>query len=101
MNIVKLRSIYEGAQEDCERFAGEEFDDVLALVQQDAALGAQLRALSSLSEIESSGLSEVLLKFEIWWSNHEDAEPTELSSESASLLRSIHADLIRIAGGKK
>ena len=98
MNIVQIRNIYETAHEDCEKFAGAEFDDALALVRQDAALSAQMRALDSLSRIESSGLRDVLLKFEIWRNHHEESEHGTLSPQSDALIRSIHQDLMRIAG---
>ena len=98
MTITKFRSIYEIAHTECQRFARTEFDDVLALARQDAALVAQMRALESLSRIESVGLADILLKFEIWQSNHEESELGTLSPQSDALIRSIYADLIRIAG---
>ena len=89
--------MYESAHDDCQRFAGAEFDDALALARQDAALGAQMHALESLSRIESAGLNDILLKFAIWQANHEESELGTLSPQSDALIRSIHADLIRIA----
>lgn len=97
MNITKVCTIYETAQDECERFAETEFEDVLALARQDAALGAQMRALESLSKIESAGLNDVLRKFEVWQNNHQESELGTLSAQSDALIRSIYADLKRIA----
>lgn len=96
MNIAELRSIYEDTAKECQRFAGTEFDDALALIRQDAALNAQLRALQDLSKIECDTLADVLLKFEIWQSNYEKTELGALSAQSEDLIHSIQADLIRL-----
>ena len=97
MNISQLCSVYETAQEECQRFASAEYEDALALARQDAALGAQMRALESLSQLRSNDLSEILLKFDVWQSNHKESEFGTLSPQSDALIKSIYADLIRIA----
>lgn len=66
MTIAKLRTIYEDTTQECQLFAATEFEDARALVKQDEALNAQLRALTELAEVKSTTLSDVLLKFETW-----------------------------------
>ena len=96
-DLNRLKRVFNSMNVSLQEFAEQEFEEPSALSQQDMTLGQQRSLLETASNVRSTDLESILMKFELWLEDYSQSDEHILSPESAAIISSIHEDLRELA----